>query len=49
MVIEMADKKDKPELFTLYKENGQEMKVNESSLNHALSLGWTEDKPKDKK
>jgi hypothetical protein len=40
--------KDKVKLFTLYKENGQEMKVNEKSLEHALKLGWTEKKPSNK-
>jgi hypothetical protein len=40
---------DKEELFTLYMEDGQEMKVNEKSLDHALRLGWTEKKPKAKK
>lgn len=38
------DKKDK--LHTLYKEDGKEVKVNSDSLTHALSIGWSEKKPK---
>ncbi len=34
---------------TLYKQNGQPIDVNDSSLKHALSLGWTEKKPTKKK
>lgn len=30
----------------LYKPNGQEMLVNDNSLKHALSIGWTEKKKK---
>ena len=34
---------------TLYKPNGKEVQVNDTSLAHALSLGWTEKKPTKKK
>lgn len=34
---------------TLYKQNGTEMQVNDTSLAYALSLGWTEKKPKKEK
>ena len=34
---------------TLYKQCGKEVKVNDNSLAHALSLGWTKKKPDDKK
>jgi len=33
----------------LYKPNGQEVKVNDESLEYALSLGWTKSNPKAKK
>lgn len=36
-------------MHILYKSNGTEMKVNDSSLKHALSLGWTEKNPTKKK
>lgn len=36
-------------MHTLYKSNGIEVKVNDSSLKHALSIGWTKDKPASKK
>jgi hypothetical protein len=36
-------------MHTLYKPNGSEIKVNDTSLKHALSLGWTEKKPTKKK
>ena len=29
----------------LYKPDGQEMKVHDDSLEHALSIGWTKEKP----
>lgn len=29
----------------LYKQNGKEMSVNDNSLEYALSLGWTKNKP----
>jgi len=29
----------------LYKPNGKEVEVNDNSLDHALSLGWTKTKP----
>ena len=29
----------------LYKPNGQEVKVNDNSLEYALSLGWTKTNP----
>ena len=41
--------KKEVELFTLYKPNGVEVQVNENSLEYALSLGWTADKPAEKK
>ena len=34
---------------TLYKLNGKEVQVNDTSLAYALSLGWTEKKPTKKK
>jgi hypothetical protein len=33
----------------LYKPNGQEILVNDKSLEHALSLGWNDKKPAAKK
>jgi len=33
----------------LYKPNGKEMTVNDNSLEHALSIGWTKKKPATKK
>jgi hypothetical protein len=36
-------------LITLYKPNGVKIEVNQDSLKHALSLGWTKKKPKAKK
>ena len=33
----------------LYKPNGKEVEVNDNSLKHALSIGWTEKKPVTKK
>lgn len=36
---------DYPELFTLYKPDGTEVKVNENSFEAAVKLGWTEKKP----
>jgi len=33
----------------LYKPNGVEVNVNDSSLKHALSIGWTVKKPAAKK
>lgn len=33
----------------LYKPNGQEVKVNDNSLEYALSLGWSKSAPKAKK
>lgn len=33
----------------LYKPNGTEVNVNDSSLKHALSIGWTVKKPVTKK
>ena len=30
---------------TLYKPDGQEMKVHNDSLEYALSIGWTKKKP----
>ncbi len=33
----------------LYKPNGKEVEVNDSSLSYALSIGWTEKKPTKKK
>lgn len=30
----------------LYKPNGTPMQVNDDSLEHALDLGWSEEKPK---
>ena len=41
--------KEELELFTLYKPNGTEVEVNEDSLEHALELGWTTEKPVEKK
>lgn len=35
-------------LTTLYKKDGQEMKVNDNSLLHALELGWSDKKPSKK-
>ncbi len=29
----------------LYKPNGKEVEVNDSSLEYALSIGWTDKKP----
>ena len=29
----------------LYKPNGKEVEVNDSSLEYALSIGWTKEKP----
>jgi len=34
---------------TLYKPDGREIKVNDNSLEYALSLGWTDKKPEEKK
>tara|TARA_R110000822_G_C15259706_1_gene488122 strand:- start:834 stop:965 length:132 start_codon:yes stop_codon:yes gene_type:complete len=34
---------------TLYKQDGTAIEVNDGSLSHALSLGWTESKPEPKK
>ena len=34
---------------TLYKPNGKEVQVSDTSFAHALSLGWTEKKPTKKK
>jgi hypothetical protein len=42
----MSNKKE--ELTSLYKEDGKEMKVNKTSLEYALSLGWSKTKPKAK-
>lgn len=39
----------KVELILMYKPDGQEMKVNESSYLHAIDLGWSDKKPKAKK
>lgn len=36
-------------MHTLYKPNGKEVKVNDNSLEYALSLGWTKAKPTAKK
>lgn len=33
----------------LFKPNGKEVTVNDNSLAHALSIGWTEKKPTKKK
>ena len=33
----------------LYKPNGTKVEVNDNSLCHALSLGWSEKKPTSKK
>lgn len=33
---------------TLYKPDGTKVEVNDRSLAHALSLGWTEKKPRKK-
>jgi hypothetical protein len=33
----------------LYKPNGTEVTVNDNSLSHALSIGWTKNKPKQEK
>jgi hypothetical protein len=33
------------ELITLYKPNGKPVKVNETSLDAAIALGWLEEKP----
>ena len=33
----------------LYKPSGQEVEVNDNSLEYALSLGWTKKKPVKKK
>ena len=32
-------------MHKLYKPNGTEMNVNDSSLKHALSIGWTKESP----
>ena len=32
-------------MHTLYKQNGQEVKVNDNSLSFALSLGWSKKPP----
>lgn len=40
------EKVEKVESFKLFKPNGMEVEVNERSLKYALSLGWTEEKPK---
>ena len=32
-------------ITTLYKPNGVKMEVNDTSLSHALSLGWTKTDP----
>ncbi len=37
------------ELTTLYKPDGMEVRVNEKSLEHALSLGWTREEPEEPK
>lgn len=31
-----------PELFTMYKKCGKEIKVNQDSLSTAIALGWTD-------
>ena len=36
-------------MHKLYKPNGKEMTVNDTSLEYALSLGWTKTKPKQAK
>lgn len=36
-------------LITLYKPNGKKVEVNENSLAHALSVGWTKEAPKKEK
>lgn len=33
----------------LYKPSGHEVEVNDNSLEYALSIGWTKEKPKAKK
>jgi hypothetical protein len=33
----------------LYKPSGKEVTVNDNSLEHALSIGWTKNKPKQEK
>jgi len=33
----------------LYKKDGTEVAVNDNSLKHALSIGWTKNKPATKK
>lgn len=33
-------------MHTLFKPDGIEMKVNDTSLLHALKLGWTKENPK---
>jgi hypothetical protein len=37
-----------PELHALYKPSGKKVMVNDSSLEHALSVGWTKEKSKEK-
>ena len=36
-------------MHTLFKPDGTELKVNDTSLAHALKLGWTKVNPKAKK
>ena len=36
-------------MHKLYKPNGQQVEVNDESLDHALSLGWTKKKTASKK
>ena len=46
----MTDKEEsKPKMHVLYKESGQEVKVNDESLEHALGIGWSKKKPASKK
>ena len=33
----------------LYKPDGTEVTVNDNALSHALSIGWTKNKPKQEK
>jgi len=36
-------------MHKLYKPNGKEVTVNDTSLSHALSIGWTKEDPTAKK
>ena len=36
-------------MHTLYKKNGSQVKVNDDSLEYALSIGWSKKKPTVKK